>query len=330
MIIDIYNPYTNQDVTVDYVSIIVSALKLLGHQPVYCDKISKNKKEKGIIVIAELDAIKARLKGYKKIILWQQGVWGEESYMRNNSKIRFFITSWLEKKAIKLSDMVFMVSDEMRLHYLKKYKFEPRNYFIMPCFNEEFDKNQFMKHNYSKNVFIYAGGLSKWQCFEKTMDLYKNIENKYGEKVELRILTKDIETAKNIIENKGICNYSIDFVPKEKVREEMKYAKFGFCIREDNPVNNVATPTKLSSYVCNGVIPIYSAAIRDFSKVAKSSNYVLNIDSPDYIDRLDNLITNEIKTEALYDDYSKTFGNYYSKTKYINQILLILKKVLDE
>lgn len=330
MIVDIYNPYPNQEVTSDYVSIISAAAVKLGHKINNCTRMVDYKREKAIIVLSSTDAIKARLKGYKRIMLWMQGISPEESYMRHHSWIRFYILSAIEKMALKLSDMVFMVSDEMHIHYKRKYDFVPQNLFIMPCLNEEMDKNQFYRHDYRKNVFVYAGTLSKWQCFEETIDLFKKIEDKYGDKVSLRILTKDIKSAKRIIKDKGVMNYSLDFVPKEKVRDEMIDAKFGFCIREDNAVNNVATPTKLSSYVCNGVIPIYTSAIKDFSDIAKNSIFALDVDSGDFWKRLDNMVMNDVSSDELYDDFDKSFGRYYSKFEYGEGIASMLKTVLEE
>lgn len=52
------------------------------------------------------------------------------------------------------------------------------------------------------------------------------------------------------------------------MKQEMKKAKFVFCIREDIAGNHVATPTKLSSYVCNGVFPVYSSCMKAFHKLA--------------------------------------------------------------
>lgn len=330
MIVDIYNPYPNQEVTSDYVSIISAAAVKLGHKINNCTRMVDCKREKAIIVLSSTDAIKARLKGYKRIMLWMQGISPEESYMRHHSWIRFYILSAIEKMALKLSDMVFMVSDEMHIHYKRKYGIVPKNLFIMPCLNEEMDKTQFDRHDYKKNTFVYAGALSKWQCFEETVDLYKKIENRYGDAVSLRILTKDMGSAKRIIKDKRVLNYSLGFVPKEKVREEMVNAKYGFCIREDTAVNNVATPTKLSSYVCNGVIPIFTSAIKDFSNIAKNSIFALNVDSDDFWKRLDDMVMNDVSSDEIYDDFNKSFGRYYSKSGYREEIASLLKTVLEE
>ena len=64
------------------------------------------------------------------------------------------------------------------------------NAFVMPCFNEEMDREQFLVHDYNDNVFIYAGTLAAWQCFEQTVRLYKQIEETYGNIVRFLVLTQ--------------------------------------------------------------------------------------------------------------------------------------------
>ena len=124
MIFDIYNPYKNQSVTTEYVSIIKDSLNAAGIDTKMTDTISKEsaKKAEGIITITTRAAIKARKNGYKKVILWIQGVWPEESYMYHNSKFRYKVISYVEKKGIKAADFIFFCSDTMKKHYEKKYK----------------------------------------------------------------------------------------------------------------------------------------------------------------------------------------------------------------
>ena len=55
-------------------------------------------------------------------IFWAQGVWPEESFMRNHSRIRFLLTSFIEKLALVKAKYLFLVSNQMLLHYQKKYK----------------------------------------------------------------------------------------------------------------------------------------------------------------------------------------------------------------
>lgn len=315
---DIYNPYSNASVTRDYVAVIESSLRELNILCGSVNKLVRNRKTKkrAVVVITALDAIKARLAGYGFVIFWAQGIAPEESYMRRHSRLRYMILSLIEYAALRTADFMFFVSNEMMTHYMEKYKIKFDDFYIMPCFNEEIEEQSFLGHDYSDNRFVYAGSLSEWQCFEKTVQLYKKIEERYAARVNLRVLTFDMNEARKMLLQNGIRNFSVASVPKEDVKEEMNKAKFGFCIREDMAVNRVATPTKLSSYVCNGVIPIYSSYICSFHKIASGCRYCLCEDDEALMDRLDGVIEEEINKKGVFDEFKRVFGNYYSSTKH--------------
>ena len=47
--------------------------------------------------------------------------------------------------------------------------------------------------------------------------------------------------------------------------------------RKDIAINKVATPTKMSSYLANGIIPIFSDIIGDFNKVMGKLKYTVPV-----------------------------------------------------
>lgn len=333
-----FDIYMGKDTTVTekYVGIIEQAVASLNCQTNHIDKIkfSRQNKNRAVIILGAIEALKASMAGYGKIVLWVQGIIPDESYMRNHSKLRVMVLSSIEKRALRKADFVFMVSNEMKNHLENKYNIKIDKYYIMPCFNDEISEASFKDHDYKANRFVYAGGFSAWQCFGETLDLYKGVEDKYGDAVSLRVLTREREAAESMIKSRGIRHYSVSHVPKEDVALELQKCKFGFCIREDDVVNRVATPTKLSSYVGNGVVPIFTHAIRDFSNVAKDSKYCLCIDDNGFYDQLDCLIRNEIDWNDIYQDFASHFGEYYSSEHYLRMeeggIPYSIKGLLDE
>lgn len=327
MNIDVYNPYSNHDVTSYYIDTIIEALTFAGHQVHKISKISYKKEnlKSAVLVVAVADSIKARIFGYGKVILWAQGVIPEESFVRNRSKFRRALLSIIEKVAIRSSNFLFLVSEAQVQHYERKYKISMGNYMVMPCFNEELKSSSFFKNDkYKKNIFIYAGGLQPWQCFRETAKLYKLIENAVPD-THFRVLVRDKNAAELILKENSVKNYSIDFVPQERVYEEFANAKFGFCLRKDIVVNNVSTPTKLSSYVANGVLPIYSKSIGDFSKISASVPYCFAVDASLKVKSdIDNIISacdKEISASDVFDSFTSAFGLYYSKSHYVEKMV---------
>lgn len=72
----------------------------------------------------------------------------------------------------------------------------------MPCFNvSRIEALQVDERKYKKNIFTYVGSLSKWQCFEETLDFYKQIE-KIDPNAELKIFTFAKDEARRIVERK--------------------------------------------------------------------------------------------------------------------------------
>jgi hypothetical protein len=62
--------------------------------------------------------------------------------------------------------------------------------------------------------------------------------------------------------------YECDTVPQDSVKERYLQSTYGFVLRGDNLINNVACPTKLVEYMFWGVIPIViQPAIGDFMEL---------------------------------------------------------------
>ena len=262
--------------------------------------------------------------GYRNIIYWFQGITPEEDYMTYHSILRKMLFTWAEKRAVKYSKYRIGVSTYLFEHYEKKYgiAISKDSVFIMPCFNaSSINKQNFYNlEKYKNNIFCYAGGMQAWQGFDKIVEIYKHVEERFPN-VFFKVLSKDIEAAKRIIERYGIKNYSIYNVPQDKMDEELSSCKFGFIVREDNIINNVATPTKLGTYVGNGVIPIFTPAIRSFYDMSKKYKYLCCINDNDgSFKEIEALMEDEISPDTLYDEYKEIFDNYYNKEKYIQEL----------
>lgn len=332
MELKIYDPYKkNATVTKEYILTIAKGFENAGYSISFIDQLTKQEKNNSVevLVVAVKDATKAKKMKYKKIYCWVQGIVPEESYMRHRSKLRFYILSHIEKEGLKSSDFIFYVSDAMKKFFLNKYNYNNNKYYIMPCFNTEIEKSSFFEDDkYKKNLFLYAGGLDPWQCFEKTAALFKKIEDVVPDS-EIRVLTKQKEDAENILKKYDIKRYSIDFKDFKEMKLEMSKAKFGFSLREKHPVNYVSTPTKLSTYTSYGVIPIYSKNVDDFANIVKEGHFVIRSDEDNEygFDKIIELCNEDIKAEEVYSEFQTLFGKYYNKEYHIKQIAdVILRK----
>ena len=301
---------------------------------IICDALVKDKKlvtegenwnefnyKKGdiYVVATASEAILLLLLG-RPYMFWSQGVWPEESFMRNNSKIRFTITSFIEKLALVKAKFVFLVSRQMLLHYQHKYNIELSNKtYIMPCVNDSLHQECFYKKDYTKKTFCYAGGLSKWQCIEETLILYKKIEDKYPD-ASLLLLVKDKIKIIELLKKYKIRNYQIDFVSIEDLPKRLENINFGFLLRQKDIVNTVATPTKLMTYLGNGIIPIYSYALEAVDDILKNTRYKVTYMNDGNIDNIEAMFQEKISSIDVKKDYIEIFNENFNKEKHVNEL----------
>ena len=332
MVFDIYNPYDNQVVTTHYVDVIVQGIIKAGCSVQVAGAISCNKdnKSRGIVVISPFDVIKARLAGYCYVLFWSQGLTAEESYMRNGSRTRLELLKAVSKCALKRADLTLLVSDAMREYYQKDYGVTLGKTVVMPCFNEEVG-NTLPLNQRSGSVFLYAGGLAPWQCFEATVDLYRAVEEQV-EDASFLVLVKDRERAERVLKAAGVVRYEIDYVSQEQLQSRIQGVSYGFCLREDSPVNNVATPTKLSTYVANDIVPICSKALVDFCRVSARSRAVIQVSSvPISNDDRDKIVAyckSPLSREEIHKDFLACFGRYYNTATYVDEIAEQVKELV--
>ena len=272
-----------------------------------------------------------KMSAKNKYIYWIQGIAPEESFLRNHSKIRSFIISLIEKRAIKKANFFLFVSDYMRVHLEKKYRihFAEDSYYIMPCFNSKLDASSFkIDRKYSDNIFAYVGSMASWQCVDAILELYEKIET-YGLKnCQLRIYTLDKEGALKKNKNHNIRNYIIDSVEPDKMNEALSDVKYGFMIREDIELNRVATPTKLSNYLSNGVIPIYSECLTSFHDYAKKSGLKYVIEEKEICKKKFKEFE-DVDGSRVLEEYMKVFSDYYSEKYHRQNIKNKLEKYFN-
>lgn len=323
----IYINYNNMVVLQSYLDVVKHALCKVGFDSIYTKSLDDVEKDALIVFPMGIDAFKYYFKGYHNFILWQQGATADESFMRNHSKLRYWILNKMDLFAMKKAKAILYVSEYMRNYYenLGKCSFTEKSY-LMPCFNEEYDKSVFDLKDYSKKVFTYVGSLDLWQCFEQTVDVYKSIEDRL-QNCFFKVLTFEVEKGKKILEDKGVKNYSVKKVPKEEVKRELLEANYGFIIREDIIVNRVATPTKFSSYLSSGVIPIFSKCLTDFTQVSSKMKYAMPLEDEVEVTSLIGFVNQEVIKDDITAEYERLFSEYYSPEYHTKQLTLLFNKL---
>ena len=118
------------------------------------------------------------------------------------------------------------------------------------------------------------------------------------------------------------------YVPYQQLSKEIQDFKYGFLIREDDPVNNVATPTKMNSYLANAIIPIYSTVIGSFRDNLKELHYAVPVNqADDCIQKIIELEKENINSEDVLADYKRIFEKFYSREYYVAALAETIKQL---
>jgi hypothetical protein len=245
-------------------------------------------KKRSIFFLNVIDLFRFQFLKYigRKTFVWHQGIIPEESYSRHRSLLRYYILSVIEFLALRNANGVVLVSSEAKSFLERKYKFlSLKKFIVVPCLSD------FSLTNSSEsrgNKFVYIGGISSWQCFDDVVKSYLHIKNVIKD-ATLSIYTLDKEKARNTVdkiaantEELGIEIASL--TSRKEVESALNKHRYGFLLRENIPLNNVASPIKFGEYLSCGVAPIITEAVIDYAKIVRKDS--IGIIGSDDIDTL--------------------------------------------
>lgn len=273
----------------------------------------------------------------QKVVYWFQGIFAEEvAYLfpQKEGKLKVWLFTWLERRILNRALLVLFVSEAMLAYYRAKFGYNKANYVIMPCFNKQKDISirqilQTDRHKYDEPSFVYVGSVNRWQCIDETVYLFSLIKKRIPD-ATLTILTGDQKDAEAILAKYGV-SADVKYVPLVRLDEELRKYKYGFILRRDIPLNRVSTPTKLSSYLANGLIPIYSSVIESFDQYLGDKRYAIPAD----INSLDKLCEEicrfdkePVDIDAIEQEYDAVFATFYNESGYKRELLDAFGKYL--
>lgn len=162
----------------------------------------------------------------------------------------------------KRADIYIVVNESMRKHLKRKYGSNLRGIcVILPIFMIDL-KNKLNDVEKIGTRIIYAGGLQKWQKIDEMQSAISLQGNRY----EYYMCVSNTQIFNEIW---GQLPRPLSmFVGEMKPNDLFSLypsCKYGFVLRDDCIINNVACPTKLIEYIQFGIIPIMdSPHIGDF------------------------------------------------------------------
>jgi hypothetical protein len=317
--------------TLYYIKIIEKASLSIGMEMYYCTKLNNVSKGDILFTITEKYFCTAKLRyPFHKTIYWSQGIGPEEYLVTGNNIMKYWIKTIIEFISVKYSDVLFAVSNRMIENFEKKYRYNKTNYIVMPCYNLNYISGLSIstKERYNQPSFVYAGNFAAWQCVEETLQIFKHIQESIPN-ASLTLLVKEKIEAVTLIMKYELKDVTIEYVSLEDLQNELTKYKYGFIIREDTLVNNVATPTKMNSYLASAIIPIYTDAVDSFVENITLGEYTLCLKSKSSNDEKVQAILEFEEKIIVPNEFNEkiklVFDCYYNDELYEKQIKEILK-----
>lgn len=203
-----------------------------------------------------------------KVIVDIHGVTPEEEEMLGRPELKPLYEK-VEQEVLKKAYLCIFVSQAMRTHYQKKYPKISCKSIILPII-QKYPINFKSKHPVNRRrelpvSVVYAGGTQVWQNIDLMIEIAAATQH-FAKYEFLSDHWEEIKKKADAIINSDRITYG--FVKKKELVNHYIDSDFGFILRDDSPVNRVASPTKLFDYCFFGIIPIVkSVDLGDFKEL---------------------------------------------------------------
>ncbi|MCF6296964.1 MAG: glycosyltransferase [Flavobacteriaceae bacterium] len=252
-------------------------------------------------------------------------------------KIKNWFAETSERMVVTKSDKVFCVSKTLKDYYLKKYNLSEEKFSVFPgaadselFFYDESLRNNIRNEldlNSNEILIVYSGRLEmKWEIPDKIISFFKDLHIK-NPMFRLLLVTPDVTLANKLIKEQKLED--VTFVKKVELIDVNKYlnaADVGLLLREDIPMNNVASPTKFAEYLMSGLPVIISHGICDFAADVHKTKYGVVVSGLDEITSIE--YDNLLKSLTIDRNQIATWGlECLSKESFIKKYVSILEEI---
>lgn len=217
-----------------------------------------------------------------------RGVAAEESALKNGHGLIYRFLLAKELSALRKADRISCVSHKLKIWISENTG--RSDAIVIPCCVdiEKFAidiaarveiRKQFNIAENSK-LICYCGNVAKWQKTELIVNLFGEITRRRTDFKFLFITQNDREFKEIALRNQlpESCYYVVQSSHKE-VPRLLSAADAGIIMRDDNVVNNVASPIKIGEYLACGLPVILTRGIGDYSEQIAKADIGLLLDT---------------------------------------------------
>ena len=248
----------------------------------------------------------------------------EELYVNPNlSKDRLKMLIERDKYTTTKADYVLCQSDEMKRYINEKYKVSNEKICVYRCgydsslFKIDEDSRVRIRRQLRQEnnvLFVYSGGLHKWQRVEDSLRIFKNYHEQNSASAFL-ILTGNQTSLNTILSKQEFCSIKDSIistsVPFKDVPSYLNACDVAFLQRDNHVMNAVASPTKLAEYMACG-LPVISSEVSKYWITPEARAFIIVDDNIVNNDSIDTVLasSNKLKiSQYAYNNLSLELDN---------------------
>ena len=257
----------------------------------------------------------------------------------------FHHITYTEYRTLKEADTVFAVSNQLKRYLIRNYDVSKQRFFIYPCLSDaqKFYYNKEIRNNYRKQlgytdedmIILYAGGLANAYHGTSTFMEFINQIAKSKHNTKFLLLSRD-KIEEHVVYER-YPNLSNRILIKSAANSEMvnyyNAADLGLLLRENVPMNNVASPSKFAEYMLCGLPTIISEGVGDYSSLCVENHLgiVIKEDEMNHPSSFDFSCLDEYKPSDDMRERIAQFGfNHLSKQARIDAVVKKMKSIGNE
>lgn len=181
----------------------------------------------------------------------------------------------LERRAALESDAVLCVSEAMARHMVSTFSVPRGKITVVPCcvddrrFAGAASERERVRRELGladRFVVVYSGSLHRWQMPELGLRMFRAIKAIEPSAHYLGLVTEP-DRMREVVAASGLTarDATVLRVDPPDMPAHLAAADVGLLLREDSPVNRVASPVKFAEYLAAGVPVIISEGVGDYS-----------------------------------------------------------------
>lgn len=217
-----------------------------------------------------------------KIVHWFQGIEAvERRFLHRGWRGwgRWILWTLMERVLLRHARLKFFVSQQMR-QFLNDLERSDQASLVIPCYNVDLgDIAASDQDRYRRINMVYAGSMYPWQCVRESLQAYQAVRE-LREDASMTIFTREVESARQLCQGLGLQGVQVEAVSPAQLLERLKEFNFGFILRDSMAINEVSTPTKFSTYLGAGVIPIMTMATPAITSMASITPFQITVETP--------------------------------------------------